>query len=266
MPPLAVGRITSPFGMRDHHPIRSDSGPVHHDGYDLAAPSGSPFYAARSGRVVSAGGRGGYGLTVELDHGGGLSTRYAHASRLTVREGQAVQGGEVLGFVGSTGLSTGPHLHYEVRMGGKAIDPRDAGFALAAEIRTGKHANSRLAAFETVTAVPPGPPQVKSRRKGKIQAKRSYKVKTAARVTAPVTTKTGAKVKTTAKAKTGAKVKTTAKAKAAAKVKTPAKAKAAAKVKTSVEARAAAKVKSPKGRDPRIAEIKLKPKAAIHTN
>lgn len=131
VPPLGAGRITSGFGMRDHHPIRRDSGPVHHDGYDLAAPAGSPIFAARDGRVVFAGYRGGYGLMVELRHEGGFATRYAHARSLNVRAGQVVQGGEILGFVGSTGLSTGPHLHYEVRYHGKPIDPRDAGFALA---------------------------------------------------------------------------------------------------------------------------------------
>lgn len=156
VPPLAVARVTSPFGMRDHHPIHRNSGPVHHDGYDLAAPTGSPIFAARSGRVVDAGSRGGYGLTVEVDHGGGLSTRYAHASRLAVRTGQTLQGGEILGFVGSTGLSTGPHLHYEVRMNGKAIDPRDAGFALAADIRTGRVPRTRLASYDRAGAASVG--------------------------------------------------------------------------------------------------------------
>ncbi len=135
VPPLALARITSAFGMRAKHPITRKVGPVHHDGFDLAAPAGTPIRAARAGVVTFAGSRGGYGNMVEIRHVAGLVTRYAHAAKLAVRPGTKVQAGEVIAYVGSTGLSTGPHLHYELRLYGKAIDPRDAGFALASHIQ-----------------------------------------------------------------------------------------------------------------------------------
>lgn len=113
------GRLSSGFGHRRH--------PVHgtvrmHTGLDIAAPAGTPIRAAASGVVTAAGARGGYGLTVDIDHGG-VSTRYAHQARLLVRAGQAVAAGQVIGVVGSTGVSTGPHLHFEVRTPAGAVDP-----------------------------------------------------------------------------------------------------------------------------------------------
>ncbi|MBM3275193.1 MAG: M23 family metallopeptidase [Candidatus Sericytochromatia bacterium] len=130
VPPLDKARISSAYGMRNH-PIKK--APSHHDGYDLAAPAGTPIRAARDGRVTYAGWRGGYGITVEITHVSGLVTRYGHAKSLAVRPGQRVQAGEIIAQVGSTGLSTGPHLHYEVRLYGRPIDARAAGFALIAE-------------------------------------------------------------------------------------------------------------------------------------
>ena len=90
---------------------------------DLAAPSGTPIVATMDGTVAAAGWHGGYGLLVSLDNVEGLETRYGHLSRLAVSEGQQVHKGDVIGYVGSTGNSTGPHLHYEIRVGGQAIDP-----------------------------------------------------------------------------------------------------------------------------------------------
>jgi murein DD-endopeptidase MepM/ murein hydrolase activator NlpD len=112
--------LSSGFGMR-RHPILGGWRP--HLGVDLAAPTGTPVRATRDGRVGAAGWRGGYGLSVELEHSQGLETRYGHMSRLNVVRGQRVQRGEVIGWVGSTGLSTGPHLHYETRLQGRAVDP-----------------------------------------------------------------------------------------------------------------------------------------------
>jgi len=114
------GRLTSGFGHRVH-PIFGTS--RLHTGLDFGAPSGSPIYAAESGVVVSAGTRGGYGNATVIDHGGGVATLYAHQSRLGVRAGQRVGRGEVIGAVGSTGYSTGPHLHFEVRINGAPVDP-----------------------------------------------------------------------------------------------------------------------------------------------
>lgn len=101
-----------------------------HAGVDWAAPTGSPVYAARAGRVSYAGSAAGYGLLVKIDHGGGIETRYAHLSHIAVRLGQQVAAGERVGSVGSTGESTGPHLHFELRQGGRPLNPLDhLGFA-----------------------------------------------------------------------------------------------------------------------------------------
>ncbi len=114
------GRVSSPFGERVH-PISGDT--RHHHGLDIAAPAGTPIRAARAGTVTFAGERGGYGNLVEIDHGDGTRSRYAHASTLLVEAGQAVRKGELIAEVGSTGNSTGPHLHFEVRRGDEPIDP-----------------------------------------------------------------------------------------------------------------------------------------------
>ena len=113
-------RLTSRFGMRAH-PIRG--GMRAHSGVDLAAPYGSPIVATADGVIGTAGWAGGYGLLVAISHGDGVQTRYGHLSRLNVAAGQQVRRGDVIGFVGSTGESTGPHVHYEVRVNGVATDP-----------------------------------------------------------------------------------------------------------------------------------------------
>lgn len=118
--PMQRMALTSGFGYR-RHPLL---GVVRaHTGVDLAAPIGTPVFATSDGLVSTAGWQGGYGLLVALDHGGALQTRYGHLSQLAVAPGQTVRKGEVLGYVGSTGRSTGPHLHYEVRANGYAVDP-----------------------------------------------------------------------------------------------------------------------------------------------
>ena len=118
--PLEGLKLTSSFGMREH-PIFG--GRRAHKGIDLAAPVGTPIYATADGVVGKASWFGGYGLFVELEHGGDLETRYGHMSRLNVAEGQMVHKGDVIGYVGTTGNSTGPHLHYEVRVDGEAVNP-----------------------------------------------------------------------------------------------------------------------------------------------
>lgn len=120
MRPVASLSVTSGYGIR-RHPILG--GYRAHLGMDFAAPAGSPIVATSDGVVSMANWYGGYGLFVSVEHGGGLQTRYGHMSRLNVVDGQRVRKGEVIGFVGSTGRSTGPHLHYEVRLNGQALNP-----------------------------------------------------------------------------------------------------------------------------------------------
>ena len=110
-----TGVVTSEFGWR--------WGRMHH-GIDIAAPSGSPIGSAAAGEVYFAGWMNGYGYTTLVDNGGGLTTLYAHQSQLGAGVGQQVSRGQVIGYVGSTGNSSGPHLHFEIRFGGTAVDPR----------------------------------------------------------------------------------------------------------------------------------------------
>ena len=112
--------INSGFGTRSD-PLNRRTGI--HEGVDLGAPFGSPVYATGEGVVESAGPWEGYGLTIEINHGGGVSTRYAHLSRIKVKEGQKVTRSTVIGMLGNTGRSTGPHLHYEVRLSDTPKDP-----------------------------------------------------------------------------------------------------------------------------------------------
>ena len=119
------GAITSNFGMR-RHPILGYN--RMHAGMDFKARYGTPIVAVSDGRVSSAGRSGGCGLQVRLEHGGNLSTRYCHMSQMAVRAGMQVRRGQVIGYVGSTGLSTGPHLHYEMYRGGRVINPSSVQF------------------------------------------------------------------------------------------------------------------------------------------
>lgn len=114
------GRITSDYGWREH-PIFGDD--RFHTGVDIAVPTGTPIKAAADGVVVTSENAGGYGLTVIVDHGNGMSTLYAHASRLLAKPGQRVRTGDTIALVGSTGYSTGPHLHFEVRDQGEHVNP-----------------------------------------------------------------------------------------------------------------------------------------------
>ena len=118
--PLSGSFLTSGFGMRQHPLLGTRRA---HSGIDLAAPMGTPIYATADGMVGRAQWQGGYGLFVEMEHGGGLQTRFGHMSRMNVAAGQQVRKGDLIGYVGSTGQSTGPHLHYEIRVNGQAVNP-----------------------------------------------------------------------------------------------------------------------------------------------
>jgi murein DD-endopeptidase MepM/ murein hydrolase activator NlpD len=115
-----TGTITSPFGWRSN-PFGGS--PEFHQGLDIAAPMGTTVTAAAGGTVIMAQWYGGYGNYILIDHGGGYSTGYGHLSAIYVSNGQSVQRGQAIGAVGSTGQSTGPHLHFEVRIAGKPVDP-----------------------------------------------------------------------------------------------------------------------------------------------
>jgi len=115
------GWLTSAFSAMRSHPVLHVARP--HEGIDVSAPMGTPIEAPAAGVVRSAGWEAGYGHTIEIDHGYGIVTRFAHASRLLVRKGERVSRGEKIALVGNSGLATGPHLHYEVHVGGRPVNP-----------------------------------------------------------------------------------------------------------------------------------------------
>lgn len=118
--PVDGTRLSSEYGMRTHPVLGVRRG---HKGVDLAGPTGTPVRASADGVVSRADWFSSYGLYISLEHGGDIQTRYGHMSRLNVAAGQEVKKGDIIGYVGSTGRSTGPHLHYEVRIAGQAVNP-----------------------------------------------------------------------------------------------------------------------------------------------
>jgi murein DD-endopeptidase MepM/ murein hydrolase activator NlpD len=120
-PVIGEVEFTSGFGVRSDPFLGR---PAMHTGLDFRASTGDPVRATANGKVVSSGWTGGYGRMVEIDHGNGLATRYGHMSEINVRVGDQIRIGQVIGAVGSTGRSTGPHLHYETRIDGEAVDPQ----------------------------------------------------------------------------------------------------------------------------------------------
>src|SRR3954449_1253480 len=120
-PVIGEVEFTSGFGVRSDPFLGR---PAMHTGLDFRAATGDPVRVTANGKVVSAGWSGGYGRMIEVDHGNGLATRYGHLSEINVRVGEIVKIGQVVGLVGSTGRSTGPHLHYETRIDGEAVDPQ----------------------------------------------------------------------------------------------------------------------------------------------
>lgn len=146
------GHMTSGYGLR-RHPIL---GYVRmHAGIDFGAAWGSPIFAVSDGIVSYAGRHGGHGNYVRLEHGGGLGTGYGHMSRIAVAPGTRVRAGQVIGFVGSSGLSTGPHLHFEVYKGGATVNPLSVSFTVAAQIDT-KQRDALKARLVQLKRVVPG--------------------------------------------------------------------------------------------------------------
>lgn len=143
------GRRSSAYGMR-RHPILGYK--RMHRGLDFKASHGTPIQAVTDGRVTFAGRNGGHGNYVKLAHDGGLATGYSHMSRIAVSNGQTVKQGQVIGYAGSTGLSTGPHLHYEVYRNGQTIDPSSIRFVTRAQLSGRELANfrARLAELQKV--------------------------------------------------------------------------------------------------------------------
>ncbi len=143
--PVKGTALTSGYGVRSD-PFRGRA--AMHAGIDLAAPIGTPIYATADAVVNRSEWAGGYGNLIELNHGRGIQTRYGHLTRSNVRAGQKVKRGELIGFMGSTGRSTGSHLHYEVRIDGKAVNPipfMEANDLLLAMQRRAQAATSRVA-------------------------------------------------------------------------------------------------------------------------
>ena len=116
-----AGWLSSAFSRSRFHPILHIRRP--HEGIDVSAPMGAPIVAPAAGTVTMVTVQNGYGNVLEIDHGDGIVTKYAHCSRIVVRVGQRVNRGQVIANVGNTGLSTGPHLHYEIHVNGKVVDP-----------------------------------------------------------------------------------------------------------------------------------------------
>jgi murein DD-endopeptidase MepM/ murein hydrolase activator NlpD len=145
------GRVTSGFGSR-FHPILGYR--RMHAGLDLAASYGSPIVAAADGRVASAGWSGGYGNLVRISHAGGLQTMYGHMSRIVARSGEMVRQGQLIGYVGSTGLSTGPHLHYEVLKNGRAVNPTSVKLAAAPAQLEGEKLHKFQGALRSLLVLP----------------------------------------------------------------------------------------------------------------
>jgi len=153
------GSISSGFGMR-RHPILGYK--RMHAGLDFKAGYGAPIFAATNGVVAYAGRKGGYGNFVQINHGGGIATGYAHMSRIAASPGQRVRQGQIIGYVGSTGLSTGPHLHYELYRDGRPINPLSITFTQRAQLSGGdlsrfKGELARLKAVKPGAALAPLP-------------------------------------------------------------------------------------------------------------
>ena len=145
--PVKTAAFTSGYGVRSD-PFRG--GAAMHAGIDLAGPHGTPIYATADGLVTTAKwNSGGYGNLIKVDHGRGIETRYGHLAQMLVRDGQQVKRGQLIGRMGSTGRSTGNHLHYEVRIDGRAVNPipfmKSTDYLVAMQRSAGSHSMDTIA-------------------------------------------------------------------------------------------------------------------------
>ena len=150
--PVSMARITSSFGMR-FHPLLGFT--RMHKGIDIGTPWGTPIHAPADGTISYAGRSGGYGNFIKLVHGGGIETHYGHLSRFAARAGQHVSRGDVIAYSGNSGLSTGPHLHWEVLRNGIAVNPRGFSFSSIATL-SGEQLRAFKAKVANLLAVKPG--------------------------------------------------------------------------------------------------------------
>ncbi len=150
--PVSMARVTSSFGMR-FHPLLGFT--RMHKGIDIGTPWGTPVHAPADGTIVYAGRAGGYGNLIKMAHGGNIVTCYGHLSRFATRSGQRVSRGEVIGYSGNSGMSTGPHLHWEVLRGGVAVNPRGFSFSSIATL-SGEQLRAFKAKVASLLAVRPG--------------------------------------------------------------------------------------------------------------
>lgn len=151
--PVQYARVSSGFGMRIHPLLRYSR---FHRGMDYAAAHGTPIMAVTDGVVAFAGRSGGYGNFVRLSHAGGMGSGYGHMSRIAVGAGQRVAAGQVIGYVGSTGLSTGPHLHFEVYRNGRAVNPAGVTFASSSLLNGDELARFRARLSSVLASARPG--------------------------------------------------------------------------------------------------------------
>ncbi|MEB3329864.1 MAG: M23 family metallopeptidase [Candidatus Sericytochromatia bacterium] len=154
--PVDGGWVSSGFGLREQHPVLGVVPGRTHEGWDFAVAEGTPIRASMAGEVIYAGWHGGHGKAVELAHAGGWTTLYGHAREVRVGPGDRVEAGDIIALVGTTGLSTGPHLHYELRHLGTAVDP--GGFLGEGEPRPAPGAVEPVAGLRAVP-LPKGPAQ-----------------------------------------------------------------------------------------------------------
>lgn len=176
--PVDGARLTSGFGMR-LHPLLGYS--RMHKGVDFGAPHGAPILAAAAGRIEFAGSNRGYGKYVKISHGNGLATAYAHMSRFKVSAGQRVQQGQVIGYVGSTGMSTGPHLHYELYRNGRAVDPRSVKFTSRTQL-AGRDLNAFKAKLGGLMQIAAGPKTTPGKATALAQSKAPNEAKDRAKI------------------------------------------------------------------------------------